>query len=184
MGQLTKLEWSILDSLSDDREAVALILCLINDDFPLISQKEVAESVYKMYTQGLLFEFYNKSVDYEILLNESSDYADANYWFGLTAIGCKSWEENDPVYLGEPIDWSRAWTRYLDVVNKKGWIKGTSQEVCLTALKDLIKDEKWQVDTTTIVHSKIEGFQAKYYKYIEGGHKITFLLKKMNLDIE
>jgi hypothetical protein len=35
-----------------------------------------------------------------------------------------------------------------------------------------------QIDWSTIAYSKIEGFMAKYYKYVQGGYRLTFKLKK------
>jgi hypothetical protein len=180
--ELTKLEWSILNSLANDGEAVTLMMGLIEFDFPgimqKISQREIAEIVYTLYQRELLSEFYNKKVDYQTLINETSDYVDAAYWFGLTEAGYKCWEEYAPVYLGESIDWSDSWHADLNFEHQDGWIKGVSKEVCLENLEGIDKDNNWQIDRTTLVHSKIKGFQAKYYKYIQGGHQITFKLKK------
>jgi hypothetical protein len=35
-----------------------------------------------------------------------------------------------------------------------------------------------QIDWSSIAYSKIEGFMAKYYKYIPGGYRAIFKLKK------
>jgi hypothetical protein len=45
-------------------------------------------------------------------------------------------------------------------------------------LKGLPVDKKWDKDANTISHLEIDGFNAKYYKYLPGGHRITFKLRK------
>ena len=76
MNELTDFEWNILDYLSDGRENVALIKKYLKDDFPSTSQKVVAETVFKLYQLGLLFEDKNKVVDFQSIMNESTDYID------------------------------------------------------------------------------------------------------------
>jgi hypothetical protein len=178
MIPLTNFEWNILDSLTDDEETVALILGLIKNDFPKTSQNEVAETVYKLYQRGLVLEDNNKVVDFHTLLNESADYLDNVYWFGLTEIGGTAWEENAKIYSGENIDWSRAWRGKLNFENQIGQVEGTSKEACLLGMEKIDINDTWQIDRATIVFSAVEGFQAKYFKYISGGQMMNFKLKK------
>ncbi len=48
----------------------------------------------------------------------------------------------------------------------------------MTYLSKLFLDDKCSVDQATLRHSEIKGFQAKHYKYISGGHRIDFTIKK------
>ncbi len=180
MNGLAKLEWNILDSLSNDEETIGLILSVIKDDFPDISLREVARSVFALYQQGLIVEDNQKDVALKTLLGESPDYRNNVYWFGLTEIGYKYWEEYALTYSGEPIDWSKAWASHFDFKNQNGNIEGVSLEVCLQALDKIDTEKDWQVDRTTLVNLKIEGFKAKYYKQMKGGCRISFSLKKRN----
>ena len=178
MNELTDFEWNILDYLSDGRENVALIKKYLKDDFPSTSQKVVAETVFKLYQLGLLFEDKNKVVDFQSIMNESTDYIDNIYRFGLTDTGARLWQENALVYSGETINWSNAARGSFDFVNQEGYIEGVSKEACIALLEKTDQNETWQIDRNTLVYSQIEGFWAKYYKYMPGGYKINFKLKK------
>ena len=103
MDELTKLEWNILDSLSDGKETVGLILSLIKDDFEGITTKEVAENVYSLFRRRLILEDNHINVRLQTLLSESINYIDNVYWFGLTEAGCKYWEQYALTYSGKSI---------------------------------------------------------------------------------
>jgi hypothetical protein len=178
MSELTNLEWNILESLSNDEETVALILSLIKKDFPEITTREVAQNIYSLYERGLIYEDNGKEVYLRTLLDESEDYMENVYWFGLTEAGCKYWEDFALEYGGESIDWSNAWKGHISIKSREGYIDGTSLETCLQGLDKIDDDIEWQIDRSTLVHSDIKGFQAKYYKYLQGGHNISFKLKK------
>lgn len=143
-------------------------------DFSLL---EVRETAYKLYERGLI-RATPEPIEIEKLMNESSNYINADYWFGLTSSGVEYREEGAKIFSDGPIDWPQAWSEYLSYKDKEKYIDETSKEVCMTALHEHIGDEDWEIDMKTLRHFKIEGFQAKYYKYIPSGHRITFKLKK------
>jgi hypothetical protein len=176
MRKINKLEWNILDSLSDDQECFATMY------IPRISKTKIKEIVYGLYQEGFLYEDTNQTVDYSTLMSETENYADAHYWFGLTQLGAESWEKYAKTYSGNNIDWSHAWRGHVDYKEKNGYIDGVSKEVCFNALKMVLTEKNWQIDIETIQHSKIDGFQAKYYKYIPGGHRITFTITQSSGD--
>lgn len=191
MDKLTKFEWSILDSLSDGIENVALILPMMKDEFPDTTRKDVAEVIYKLHKHGLVFEDKGKHVDYRTVTEEPSEYVRAVYWFGMTEAGASCWEQYAAEYSGEPVGWSRACEGHIDLEHEGGWVIGTSKGACLAWLEELEdpnkawqwdkvwhSDEPRQVDMSTLVHSEVEGFKPKYYKYLKGGHCIVFKLKK------
>jgi len=178
MNELTKLEWSILDSLSDDEETIGLILSIIQHDYPYISSEEVAKCVYKLYQQGLLLEDKNKDIDLQTLLNESPDYRDNVYWFWLTEKGGEYLEQFAKSYSGEAIDWTKSWVSHINTKLNEGYVDGVSSDVCLRGLESIDIVKNWQIDRNTLACSQIDGFMAKYYKYVQGGYRVSFKLNK------
>ena len=184
MEQASKLELLILDSLSDDTECIASIWFHNENELHGISGQDIKDAIYRLYEQGLIYDSSIANIDREDILAEetTNEYHTGNYYFGLTPAGVEFWEEarkeND-----EPVDWSKTWTARRDYNEQKGYIDGTSREVCLNALIESNQETRgnfkdWQVDMSSLVDSEFEGFQAKYYKYIPGGHRISFKLKR------
>jgi hypothetical protein len=178
MSRLTKIEWNILDCLSDGVETVGLVFSMTKLDFPHITIKEIAENIFRLYQRELVTEDKNKKVDLKILLKESDDYRENIYWFGLSHSGCKYWEDYAKEYKGESIDWSQAWHVEMDFKRLEGYIDGVSLEACLIGIEKINTEKDWQVDKNTLVNSRIEVFKAKYYKEIKGGYRTTFKIKK------
>lgn len=172
MKKITKLEWRILNSLSDDKECIAAM------NIPRISKADIKKTTYELYQNGLLYEDTNQTLDYNTLMSETENVADACYWFGLTQLGAGYWEKYSKKYSGNYIDWSQACTGYLDFQKNEGYLDGTSKRVCLNSLQDLVSTKDRQIDIDTIQYSKTNGFYAKYYKYITDGHRITFKLSR------
>jgi hypothetical protein len=169
-----------LNCLSDLKEPVYHIFSLIKPDFPDITLREVAECVYGLYKNGLVFEDNNKKLDREILVGESVDHPEDKYWFGLTEKGCRYWEDYSCTYTGETISWEDAWSSKVDYQNLIGYVDGTSLKACSIGLEKFEIEKGWQIDRNCLKNSKIEGFKAKYYKDITGGYRVTFKLKKTN----
>ena len=40
------------------------------------------------------------------------------------------------------------------------------------------KRNKWEIDRNSLVDMPIDGFDAKYFKHIDGGYRIKFKIKK------
>ena len=185
MEHASKLELLILDSLSDDTECVASIWFHNEDELHDISGHKLKNTIYHLYERGLIYiEGETALLDREDILAEeaTNEYHTGNYYFGLTLAGVEFWEEARKE-CDEPVDWSKTWTAHRDYNEQKGYIDGTSREVCLNAFIESNQETRgnfkdWQVDMSSLVDSEIEGFQAKYYKYIPGGHRISFKLKR------
>lgn len=177
MSEITRFEWAVLDSLSNDVEAVALITNMVNEVFPDTPQKKVAETVYKLFERGLIFENKQREVDFQTLINEPTEYLQSTYRFGLTEAGSRVWEENALRYTGETVDWSKAYAGCFDFTNKAGRVEATSSDMCLIGMEAMDKNEIWLIDRTTIAGLAIDGFMATYHKHIPGGYRITFKLK-------
>jgi predicted transcriptional regulator len=85
MNDITKLEWNVLDSLSDHEETIGVIMSSIKEDFPDISTREVTKSVYRLWQQGLIFEDNHQNIDYQTPIDESADYLQNVYCFARLA---------------------------------------------------------------------------------------------------
>lgn len=167
---LSKNEWLILSSLSDDRE------CLSSIDEPELSRTEMVELLEGLYKRGLICIESGTLFERKKLLEEPDKHWDTAYWFGLTEKGCKEWEAHSQQYSGQPVDWSSSWKGEFFDDKREGYIEGVSEKVCMQALENHLKDIPFTIDS--IKHKEIDGFQAKYYKYIAGGHRIDFKLKR------
>jgi len=183
MTELTELEWNILDNVSDDWECPVTICPEVERDVPGSSRTEIIHTLYELHERGFLELMKGGNVDLAELMNDPPDDFGTRYWFGLTTLGCSIWQSHAEQFGSETVDWSRSWVGHGPDVNGRGYVDGTSREVCLEALDHLIRfahltrDEDWEIDRSSLKDSAIDGFQAKYYKYIEGGHRISFKLK-------
>ena len=149
------------------------------------TEYKLKDTIHSLYKRGLI---YDPSVPTpinrkDILAEEiENEYSTGNYYFGLTPAGVELWEEASKEY-SEPIDWSNSWTLRYDSKRQEGYIDGTSRDVCLNVLIERNQDKlgsfkDWQVAMNSLVDSKMDGFQATYYKHISGGHRISFKLIK------
>lgn len=168
---LSRDEWFVLDSLADDWE------CLSSIDGPEVSKINMIELLEGLYVKGLISIKKGVPFDRKILLEEPDEYWDTIYWFGLTEKGCNAWERNSQKYNGEPVDWSLSW-RSCFSPEEGGYIEGISEKVCIQVLKDYLRQNPLKINWRSIAHKNIKGFQAKYYKFIRGGHRIDFKLKR------
>lgn len=181
---ITRLDWEILDSLSDDYESIEQIHQLLEaggsfkGDFAL---QTILDRIELLYASNYVFLILNETFDRSKLqLEIEGKTGNRPYWFGLTNSGCAAWEACSERYGGEPIDWSSSWTSSYSLKNLQGHVDGASVEVCLEALdKILPHDKEWEIDRESLGEMPIEGFDAKYYKHIKGGHRIKFRIKKV-----
>lgn len=173
MNDMSKLEWAILDNLSDDQECPATICPEVQEEIKDASRQDVIDALCRLHEAGLVALPDRTTLSREALIAEAEGNFDTPHWFGLTSSGCAAWEAGSET----PIDWSEMWSGHIDYESRKGYVEGTSQDVCITALPRLIPDNKQQIDMTSLSHSDISGFQAKYYKHLPGGHRIDFVLK-------
>ena len=185
MEQVSELELLIIDCLSVDNGCVASIRYHEAEGLHDIPDVELKNAIYGLYKRGLIHDRgISEPIPRESIMAEdtSNQYHTGNYYFGLTPAGVEFWEEARRKN-GDPVDWSRMWSAYTSPEQHEGYIDGTFREVCLNVLKswndnglDFLKD--WQVDMDSLMESEIEGFYATYYKYISGGHRIFFKLKR------
>ena len=177
MKRASKLELLILDAISDDTEFVASIWYHNKDELRNISGQELKNTIYELYKRGLIYDqSVTEPITREDILSQetTNQYLTGNYYFGLTPSGVDYWEKLSE-QSGYPVDWSDSWTMTFDSERQEGHVDGTSRAVCLNALK---KVDNLELDMNTLLDSEINGFLAKYYKYVSGGHRITFRYRK------
>jgi hypothetical protein len=158
--EIDKIDWSILNSLSDDYESLEMIIPMAQEIVPNVEDKVIQEKVGQL----LILGYINTMV-------ESDD------WYGMTSRGCEVWEKYCAIFSDGPPDWCKSWTINTDYKTGDGYAIGVSKEVCESAIATKIGSDII-VDPSTFKHSAIEAFHAKYYKEIKGGHRIDFCFTK------
>lgn len=190
MEGISKLDWFILDSLSNSLESVTEIWKYVKTDFHYLSEHLLKDTLYNLYQRKLIYiDKVSKTelIDREDIMAEEIDneYSLGKYYFGLAPAGVEFWEEASKEYY-KPVDWSSSHVTYLypgEQDGCRGIIEGVSKEVCLNEIlkwdkQGHISYTKWKVNMNSLVHSDIEGFRPKYCKYISGGHRISFKLNR------
>ncbi|MBN1693404.1 MAG: hypothetical protein JW845_07615 [Dehalococcoidales bacterium] len=175
MENITKLEWKILDDVSSSFIGTATM------KKQGLSLRKLRETVFDLYQRGILYEIDKRAVKYEKLMTEPTEQMDIynEYAFGLTELGSDLWAEGSKKYSKIPVDWTKASILVFDPPRGKGFVEGTTKEVCLTKLNEWSKEYRWQPEKSTIIHKEIEGFKPYYHKHLTGGHRITFKIKKI-----
>ena len=179
MGTLTKLEWTILNNLANDWECPATICPEVESEITSTSRDEVLGTLYELFQRGLVALQDGGSLQLQTLLSEPQENFDTRLWFGLTQSGCVEWEKHAEQFCGDAIHWAQTWSGNISYLDAAGYVDGTTREVCVESLNTLLPENtEWEIDRSTLQYSAIAGFNAKYYKYIQGGHRISFKLRK------
>ncbi|HBC87378.1 MAG TPA: hypothetical protein DCZ94_10520 [Lentisphaeria bacterium] len=173
---MDKIDWLILNELSDDFESM-------NQIYPLekamqAKRRDIIDRIEILIQKGLIKLLNDVDFDKETLLAEPENYPGTEFWFGLTEKGAGAFEKHAKKFDGSEIDWSGSYCIHRDFSDQTGYVEGTSEKVCLSSLSSILDDDEWIIDMTSLKHSDIPGFQAKYYKYLSGGHRIDFRIKK------
>jgi hypothetical protein len=175
--ELSEFELDVLDCFWSDHECVGTILMNLRSEHSDVTQLTIAKTVYKLWELEMLVADCSQPVDKDTLFSEPPEYEKATYWFRLTAKGAAIYEEGLKVLKNDTFDWNASYSGLYSYKNKQGYVDGTSKDVCLNEILEFNKTEKeWQVDMDSFVYSKIKGFRPHYWKYIEGGHRISFKL--------
>ena len=88
MNDMSKLEYTILDNLSDDLECPATICPEVQEEIRDASRQDVIDALCRLHESGLVALPDGTPLDREALIAEPEGNFDALYWFGLTASGC------------------------------------------------------------------------------------------------
>ena len=154
---LDAIDWKILDALSDDREPIEQIVSNLQRDSTPEELLDLDGRLGNLVRMGFVEA---SGMDLEL--------------YSLTSTGSATWERLATSYADEAIDWSRFWASHIEYKTHAGRISGTTEAVCMSALGRLSVAAKLDIDQSTIRHEPIEGFWAKYHKWLPGGHQITF----------
>ena len=160
VAEIDKLRWAILDSLADDYESMEMIVPAVRTLVPDSDERTVSEQVGQLLLSGFVETVGKSEVSY-----------------GMTGQGCEVWEKYCTIFSEGPPDWSKSWTMDVDYTTGVGYVNGTSREVCESAIAKHAQPDI-VIDTSSFKHTSIEGFKAKYYKKLKGGHRIDFRFQK------
>ena len=170
---MNKIDWLILNELSDDFESMTQIYPL--EQCSKTKRSAIIDRIELLLQKGLIKLANDIVFVKEMLLAEPEEYYDTDFWFGLTERGAEEWEKHAKKFGEFEVDWSDAWSESLNYHKQQGYILGVSKEICMKYLKANRKDI---VDFDSLKVIPISSFQAKYYKILSGGVKIKFKLNK------
>lgn len=179
---LNKIDWDILNCLTDDFESMKQIYPVIKKE-DNISFEETINRLITLYEDGFVCLEDNDILNIEELRVDVEKCEDdfSRFWFGLTSEGVKLWEDNALKFSGSEIEWKNAWSASLDYKNGVGFMCGKTREICELFLKDHFNKEKEIIlDESSLEYTTIEKFKVKYYKTINDGVKLSFRFKKIN----
>ncbi len=99
---LPRLDWEILDALSDDYECIEHVTQLINDFSDMsINQSDVLDRLEYLHQHHYVFlllnEVFDKAKMSEEILGRTQN---RRYWFGRTEAGYSAWKEFANKYTG------------------------------------------------------------------------------------
>ena len=171
---MNKISWEIIGSLFDDYESFEQIYYWISNSYPNISKKEVLDSIIKLYELGYITTSKKYTSPFNVKKEIEYDYL--NIDFGLTIDGVNYWDENAEKNGCSKIDWSTDSQAHLNYIEKKGWVYGATQDVCVNELNQMINLEKdIIIKKDSVQMREVDKFESGYYKkIIYGGYIINF----------
>jgi hypothetical protein len=172
---VTHLDWLVLDATADDFESIVQIADSVRRDLRQISRAELARHIIELLRDGFLQQFEPHEISLEDLAGVP-ERMQPPFWFGMTARGVEAWERFATEFDSEPPDWSRAYAYCFDFAALRGYCDGVSREVCLSAIRN--SPNHAAVREETFRFESIDSFNAKYYKRIKGGFRVSFDLTK------
>lgn len=175
---MERIDWLILDELSDDYETFERIDNNISRELNGLKVVEIAVCVKELYDKGyieILDEngFKARNIDKNML------YINANkLWCGLALKGAEYWEQNAQKYGGQVINWFEFCVVKYNHKTNTGEIYGIDLEVCKKKLSHFIveRGNNMILDKNSVTIVEIEDFYIKYYKKIKSGYKVIFRL--------
>jgi hypothetical protein len=98
---INRLDWEVLNALSDDYESVEQIVSLINgfNKDLVVGPDNVIDSLEWLHQNNLVFLTLNKSFDRAKLESEITNSL-REYWFGRTEEGLREWERHSDTFCG------------------------------------------------------------------------------------
>ena len=159
-----RLDWLILDALSDDIESIQQITAMVRPGEPTADATLIASQLARLLARDLVYDAHPPTG-----------------WYGMTELGCQLWERLATTFGDGPPDWSVAWVINFDLQAGRGSAVGVTKEVCESALRKHVRRDI-VIDPSSFVHHPVPSFRAKYYKDIVGGHRIDFRFSRAERD--
>ena len=122
--ETNRLDWLILDALSDDIESAEQISDMVRSGEPAADTTLVASRLAGLLTRGLVY-----------------DAHPPDGWYGMTESGCEIWERWATTFGHGPPDWSVAWVIHFDLKAGRGSVVGATREVCEFALREHLRTQ-------------------------------------------
>lgn len=173
---MDRIDWEILEAVSNEFESLTQIYPMVNEALD-VERVDIIDRMESLLQRGLIKLSKNIEFNKETLLDEPDVYYDTEFWFGLTEQGAEAWEQHAKEFDGFDVDWSEAWTASYNYEKQSGHIYGVNEEVCMKVLKN---EKEAIIDFDSLMVEQVSSFQAKYYKKITGGVKITFTVERPN----
>ena len=158
--RLDATDWAILDAVSDSPESPVDIVCYLQYLQVPHERADVEARLVKLVSTGCL-------------QTESADPV----VYGLTSAGSEAWEYLGPRYSDQRLDWSEAWVVHLDYERGIGRITGTTRAICESVLFGESTIDGLEIERDTLSHETVEGFWAKYHRWLNGGHQVSFIFR-------
>ena len=177
---MDKMDWLILNALSDAYESLSQILGSITQEWQMDGQmniQELRERIVSLYEMGYVALENELTLDNESFLMEPLDVLHSPFLFGLTLLGAQYWEENLYIYTEEEIDWDWCCHLILDNVKSIGYIRGGSLQACQEYFSEIEDQYNLSIDKDSVQCKEIENFQVKYFKVLERAHEISFAFR-------
>ena len=164
-GEFDRVDFWILDSLSDDYESILQILPRVRDEVPEITAEQILDHIadliehrYVRLRDELIFSKYVILMDLKAYNYEHSDYR-----FGMTPGGCDLWQKLAGDFGYEQVDWNDMWGSYVDYEARKGYAVGPSLERCQEVLNKLHLDgPEFMIDRASFRVSRVDVWRPKY----------------------
>ena len=184
---MTELEFKIIQATCDEKPYFGWFFPRLK---PYAEKPSIAvAAIQKLLDEGLIECFYHGK-DREHTKYPNRNIEDIKYsienrqwddFIGMTPKGCEEWEKHFLEFNNQLPDWSD----YYCINYNDQTIQSLSKDICyeeLDSLKSYYLNRENDPDEgyfiiDSYLHTKINGFQATYYKYLEGGHCIKFTLK-------
>ena len=98
--EIKRVDWEILDALSDDYESVEQIQKLIRPT--TLSQEEIIQRLEQLHSENYVFLILNRTFDRAALIREIGETKDRKYWFGRTEKGYLAWQRLTQGFCDNP----------------------------------------------------------------------------------
>jgi len=172
---MDKIDWEILNELSDDHETIKVISSSIENH--LISTADICMKLIRLKNLGYIIVIDDRG---KMISDIRATNIDDNMWFGLTVVGGKTMEKRAKEFCGEEIKWDNATSINFNYKKLKGHIYARTEKRCRKLLIEIIRNKtSVKILEDSISLSEIFSYRYKYYKILEGGFLLKFKFKNI-----